>query len=94
MQSNTTTPTRRSVLDRANEAIANVPAQQEQRFETASVRVGSANDGVGTFIGNFSIPNNFSEASKQTIIAKLSELGLKLSFEKRAPAEITEDLFA
>ena len=85
--------TAQSILANAQQALANASVggnAQEPRFETASVRVGS-ND---TFIGNFSIPANFSESSKAVIIAKLTELGLKLSFEKRAPAEITEDLFA
>ena len=86
----------KSILANAQQALGNavVGNTQEARFETASVRVGSANGGAGTFIGNFSIPANFSESSKEVIINKLTELGLKLSFEKKAPAEITEDLFA
>lgn len=45
----------------------------------------------GTYLGNFSLPENFSEGSKEVVLGHLKALGLDLRAPGASKKEITAD---
>jgi hypothetical protein len=61
-------------------------AKKESPFETHVVY-----SAKGTYLGNFSLPENFSENSKKVILNHLAGLGLELRAPNASKKEITAD---
>lgn len=61
-------------------------AKKESPFETHVVY-----SSKGTYLGNFSLPENFSDASKEVILNHLASLGLELRAPNATKKEITAD---
>ena len=61
-------------------------AKKESPFETHVVY-----SAKGTYLGNFSLPENFSDASKAVILNHLAGLGLELRAPNASKKEITAD---
>ena len=64
------------------------PVKKDQPFENFVVY-----SAKGTYLGNFSLPENFSESSKEVVLAHLANIGLDLRTPGSSKKEITaEDL--
>ena len=61
-------------------------AKKEQPFENFVVY-----STKGTYLGNFSLPENFSEGSKAVVLSHLKALGLDLRAPGASKKEITAD---
>jgi hypothetical protein len=61
-------------------------AKKESPFETHVVY-----SAKGIYLGNFSLPENFSESSKKVILGHLASLGLELRAPNATKKEITAD---
>lgn len=65
---------------------ASAPAKKEQPFENFVVY-----SAKGTYLGNFSLPENFSESSKAVVMQHLANIGLDLRAPGSSKKEITAD---
>lgn len=65
---------------------SSAPAKKEAPFENFVVY-----STKGTYLGNFSLPENFSESSKAVVMAHLKALGLDLRTPGASKKEITAD---
>lgn len=66
--------------------LASAPAKKEQPFINYVVY-----SAKGTYLGNFSLPENFSEGSKEVVLGHLKALGLDLRAPGASKKEITAD---
>lgn len=62
------------------------PAKKEAPFENFVMY-----STKGTYLGNFSLPENFSESSKAVVLGHLKALGLDLRTPGASKKEITAD---
>ena len=66
--------------------LTSAPAKKEAPFENFVVY-----SAKGTYLGNFSLPENFSEGSKEVVLGHLKALGLDLRTPGASKKEITAD---
>lgn len=75
-------------LDKLVASLANTttPAQKPAPFTNFVVY-----SAKGTYLGNFSLPDNFTESSKEVVMNHLANIGLDLREPGSSKKEITAD---
>ena len=70
----------------ASKTTSTTTAKKDAPFENFVVY-----SAKGTYLGNFSLPDNFSDASKEVVLGHLSAIGLDLRTPGASKKEITAD---